>query len=237
MKYLVGIGYVNRYDLLKKAIESIQPFWSNTLIIDNSSKRDLRNKDVFFTDVRVYEPPVPLTFSQTMNLLHRLGAEQQCDVIMFMHNDAEADVGIAEQFLNQIEKLQREGRKWGVAFTNYHTLVAFNMKAVKETGPWDTILPHYFSDNDYYRRLQYLRYEHVNTALSVIHYNNGSSTIKSDAQLEHVNTKTFPLYEWYYQIKWGGLPGRERYIIPFNQYSINPVKEYLKIFENQNSGT
>lgn len=231
MKYLVGIGYVNRDDLLNKAIKSIELFWSNTLIIDNSNHKDLRKKDLFSADVRVYEPPVPLTFSQTMNLLHRFGSEQRCDVIIFMHNDAEADVGTAEKFLLAIEKMQKEGRKWGVVFTNYHTLAAFNMKAVKETGPWDTILPHYFSDCDYYRRLHLAGYEHVKTGLNVIHHNNGASTIKSDAQLEHINNRTFPLYQSYYQSKWGGLPGKERFTMPFNRYPINSVKDYLKIFD------
>lgn len=233
MKYLVGIGYVNRDDLLNKAVASIQPFWSKTIIIDNSNHKELRQRELFASDVRTYEPPVPLTLSQTMNLMYRFGAEQGCDVIMFMHNDAEAEVETAEKFLLAIEKLQDEGRKWGVAFTNYHTLVAFNMDAVKVTGPWDIILPHYFSDCDYYRRLHLAGYEHIYTNLPVIHHNNGSSTIKSDVQLEQIHSKTFPLYSLYYRKKWGGLPGRERFNIPFDQYPINPVKDYLKIFESE----
>lgn len=233
MKYLVGIGYVNRIDLLKKAIESIQPFWANTFIMDNSNHRDLRHGESFPTNVKIFEPPVPFTLSQTMNLLHRLGAEQRCDVIMFMHNDAEADAGTAENFLSAIEKMQREGRRWGVAFTNYHTLAAYNMKAIKEVGPWDTVLPHYFSDCDYFTRLRLAGYEQVWTGLNVIHHNNGASTIKSDGNLEHIHNITFPLYQTYYQSKWGGLPGQERFTLPFNQYPINPVSDYLKIFDQQ----
>jgi len=233
MKYLVGIGYVNRIDLLSLALASIKPYLSNTVIIDNSSNKELRQAELGFSDTRTYTPPVPLTFSQTMNLLHRFGAEQDCDVILFMHNDAEAADGTAGKFLLAIEELQKEGRNWGVAFTNYHALVAFNMKAVKEAGPWDTILPHYFSDCDYYRRLHLSGYEQVCTGLPVTHHDNGSSTIKSDTRLEEINNKTFPLYEHYYRVKWGGPPGRESFLRPFNQFPLNPAGDYLKPYEKQ----
>ncbi|MDT7604355.1 MAG: hypothetical protein QOF61_2352, partial [Acidobacteriota bacterium] len=35
MKYIHGIPYVNRPDLLALAVESVRPLWANTVIIDN----------------------------------------------------------------------------------------------------------------------------------------------------------------------------------------------------------
>ena len=42
-----------------------------------------------------------------------------------------------------ITEALRAQRPWGAAFTNYDTLAAFNMQAVRETGPWDINLPQY----------------------------------------------------------------------------------------------
>jgi len=213
MKYLIGVGYVNRTDLLDRALLSIKPFWPNTTIIDNSANRELKGK---YSYVKTYEPPVPLSFSQSMNLLQKMAQYEGCDIVMFMHNDAEAHPGVADAFLGKLEMLSHLGQKWGVAFTNYHTLVAFNMNAVREVGGWDTTLPRYFADCDYYRRMELAGYPPVHTGLQVTHHNDGSSTIKSDPYLNLLNGVTFPLYMDYYAAKWGGLPGQETYLSPFN---------------------
>lgn len=40
--------------------------------------------------------------------------------------------------------------------------------------------------------------------------------IHSDPHLQqYVNDITFPMYERYYEAKWGGRPGEERFITPF----------------------
>jgi hypothetical protein len=217
MKYLIGIPYVNRPDLLKLAVNSIQLFWPHAIIVDNSDNMDLRTNNDWPRDILIYEPSVPLTFSQSMNLLQRLALEQECDVVMFMHNDAEAHTGTPEGLLSLLESLlQNSAHKWGAVFTNYDTLAAFNMEAVRDVGRWDIILPQYFADNDYYRRIRLKGYEIVCTDLAVTHHNNASSTIKSDPAKLYMNGITFPLYKRYYARKWGGEPGNEIYTTPFN---------------------
>lgn len=217
MKYLVGIPYVNHPDLLYLAVNSIKLFWPQTIIIDNSKQRDLRHDKQLPSEIPVYYPPVPLTFSQTMNLLQLIALEQQCQVLMFMHNDAEAHPGTPEAFLAVLQELQVSGRKWGMVQTNYDTLAAFSMKAVMNVGIWDTVLPQYFADIDYYRRMQLAGYEFVGTGLGVTHHNNGSSTIKSDSDKMFLHQITCPLYEHYYEAKWGGKIGAERFNTPFNR--------------------
>lgn len=214
MKYLIGIGYVNRQDLLTIAINSIKPYWPNTVIIDNSPNQDLRINRTL--PIPVYEPPVPLSFSQTMNLLQVMAREKNCDVVMFLHNDAEAHPGTPEAFLSMLESLKKQKRRWGVAFTNYHSLVAFNMEAIRNVGLWDTTMPRYFADVDYYHKVQLAGFENINTLLGVTHHYNGSCTIKSDPNLMFIHNITFPLYQQYYEKKWGGPPGQERFTKPFN---------------------
>ncbi len=212
MKYLFGIPFTSRHDLLERALESMKPLWAHAGIVGNSD----RGLDALAWPVPVMRPSVPLTFSQTMNLLQRLAAELSCDVLISMHDDGQAGPGTAGRFLDAIEEALTSGRRWGVAFTAYDTLASFSMAMACEVGPWDTLLPQYFADNDYYRRINLAGYEVIETGLPVTHANGGSSTIKTDSRRMFLNSVTFPLYERYYATKWGGPPGRETYRRPFN---------------------
>lgn len=228
MKFVLGIFYVNRLDLLYKALNSIPQYWSQTVVIDNSWERELRSVSDFPEGVTIYEPPVPLAHSQTQNLLHQWGAQQDCDVIMYMHSDAEALPETPSILLSQIEALIQQDVKWGAAHTYFDTIAVFNMKAVREVGPWDPNLPMYFSDIDWYRRMRLCGYELIQTGLTVIHHNDGASTVKSNAYLTYIHMITFPLHELYYRAKWGGAMNVESYVQPFNQFPLRPIDNYLK---------
>jgi hypothetical protein len=222
MKFLLSMGYVNRKDLLYKALDSIKPYLEQTVVIDNSDLCDLRDDKHVKSLVTVYEPPIPLTFTQKMNFMQQKAKENNCEVVMYMHNDAEAKPSTPEALLSLIENLNREERKWGVIFTNFDILSAFNMEVVEKIGPWDTNLPQYFSDIDYYRRIRLAGYEHIWSDLPVDHHNNGMSTLKSDQYRKVVNEITWPLFERYYITKWGlkewnrQVNQFEGYCTPFN---------------------
>ncbi len=215
MKYVTVIPCVNRIDLLREAIDSIKSFWGTLVLIDNTGNKELTTQN-FGKDFPIVEPIVPLTFSQTMNAVMRIAFEKACDFYITMHNDALADGGTPEQLLALIQQLFEIKRNWGVVFTHYDALCAFNTEAVRTVGQWDTILPQYFADNDYYRRVRMKGYETVDSGLTVFHQNEGSNTIKADLLLRISNSITFNLYKQYYAWKWGGEPGREQYTVPFN---------------------
>ncbi|EJW19289.1 glycosyltransferase family 2 protein [Paenibacillus alvei] len=227
MNYILGIFYVNRLDLLVQALASIQPCWPHTVVIDNSSSRDLRRETSLSSIVSIYEPPIPFSHSQSQNMLQKWGAERNCDAVLYMHSDAEALKGVPEALLSTIAAWQQVGYKWGIAFTNLDTLAAFQMEAIKTAGPWDTLLPMYFSDQDWYRRVVLSGYPIIHTGLQVTHHNTGASTVKSDPLLSHLHQVTYPLYQRYYEIKWGGSLGQETYQLPFNHFPLNPVDHYL----------
>jgi hypothetical protein len=225
MKYIIGTGYVNRPDLLYRAVYSAKTCWKHMVIIDNSES-DLFQRERFFSDhLTVYQAPVPLRYPQMMNLMQKWGLQKGCDVIMFVHSDAEVHPGTVEQFVAKLDALRHEGRRWGVAFTNFDTLVAYNMDAVKDVGPWDTVFLDYHSDMDYYRRLYLADYEIMYTNLGVTHHNGGSNTAKSDPYLKYLfDNVTFNFFHEYYKIKWGGPIGGETYTLPFNRFPLNPLK-------------
>lgn len=227
MKMLVGIGYVNQRDLLPHAVQSVSAFWPDITIIDNSGSREMLN---LFYLASIYRPPAPLSYSQTMNLLHRFAAERGYDAVIFMHDDARAHQGTPEALRSLLHVLEKVGTKWGAVLTSGHTLTAYNMKAVREVGPWDTVFPLHFAADDYHRRLKLSGYELIETGLAVSHENGGGMTTKSDPKLQFTHNLMYPLYQKYYIAKWGGLPGNEEYDQIFNKFPLNPVKNYLSVY-------
>lgn len=214
MRYIVGIPYVNRLDLLNRAVASIRPYWPHTYVLDNSANSELKGHAGLSELVNVIHPPVPLTFTQSMNWFQRIAAEQGADAVMYMHTDAEAHSGTPEAFLRVLTDLKQSGRKWGLALTNFDALAAYNMEAVRAAGPWDTVFSSYFADIDYHRRLRLAGYEEIFTGLPVDHHE--SSSRKSDPRLNFLIDSTWPLYERYYELKWGGRMAQETYSTPFN---------------------
>lgn len=226
MKYIVGIPYRNRIDLLQDAINSIKYYWDNLVLIDNSGCQELSTQG-FGKDFLVIEPIVPLTFTQSQNAFIRMANERACDFYMYMHNDAVAENGTPEKLLELIQQLFDVKRNWGAVFTKavagFHPdlLAAYNMEAVNNVGLYDTVFHDYFTDCDYYRRMIIKGYEMINSELKLRHQNKGSNTVNSDDNLLFIFQKTFPLYRNYYISKWGGDAGRETYTVPFNaQHSV-----------------
>lgn len=204
MRFIIGIPFVNRSDLFRKAVASVPDDMRWCLrMLDNST---------------YLNPSVPLSASQSINYFIHVAYSLESDVLFFMHNDAEAEPGTFEGLVEKCEQLNKDGVKWGAVFTNYDCLVAFNMKAVKEVGDWDTNFPQYFSDNDYYRRLRIAGYPTFESGLPVKH--KCSQTIHSDPDREFMNAQTFPMYAQYYAKKWGGDPGNETFLVPFDRVQV-----------------
>jgi GT2 family glycosyltransferase len=212
MRFLLGIPVVRRSDLLVRALDSVRALWPHTLVIDNSEAGLIPEA----WPVPILRPQVSLSFAQTMNLLGREATEQECDALLFMHDDAEAVGDTTERFLGMVDEAIGAERRWGVAFTRYDCLAALSTRMIREVGEWDTVLPQYFSDCDYYRRVQLAGFELIDTALPVVHVDQGSNTLRGDARREFLNRITLPLYAMYYATKWGGQPGQEKFAVPFN---------------------
>jgi predicted O-methyltransferase YrrM len=212
LRYLLGIPFVNRSDLLYRAVESVRSLRPHVIIVDNSEV----GLDPAAWPVPIVRPPVGLSFSQTMNLLQRRALDTECDVLLCMHNDAEAMPETPHRLLAMLEEATAANPRWGIAFTAYDALVAFHVAMIRQVGPWDPALPQYFADNDYYRRVRLGGFEVLDTGLPVTHHNDASSTVKSDSTLAHRNGVLFPLQQQYYTVKWGGGPQQEQFERPFD---------------------
>jgi hypothetical protein len=214
--YSAFIPHVVREDLLLNAVMSAWSFgkmdeWS---IVDNSPD-GLTPAFRARCHLDVLRPTVPLSCSQTFNYIMRLTRERGQKICIWMHSDAEAGNGIAEAFLEYARRVTECGRKWGVLWTYYDTLCAYNTDLLDVIGEFDTTLPQYFCENDWQCRVKLAGYECIDTGLTDVKHV-GSATINSDPMRRMHNSVTFPLYHQYYLAKWGGDPGHEIYTRPFN---------------------
>jgi hypothetical protein len=203
------IPYVNRLDLLEKAVNSVSVHGDEVVVINNSG-----GNVPCSIGCSVMRPSVPLTASQTLNWMQYLAKLWDCPFYFFMHNDAEAHPGTFDKLLEMAWSKQNSGDNWAVIFTHYDTLAAYKTSAFDAIGPWDTNFSQYFTDNDMYRRLRLAGYELAESCLPVDHV--GSQTIHSDPVRGLFNSITFPIHERYYVAKWGGRPNEEAYTVPFN---------------------
>ncbi|MFZ3343307.1 MAG: hypothetical protein WA213_20690 [Terriglobales bacterium] len=207
------VPYVNRPDLLRRAVESIAELQPHLSIVDNSEDGLTQEE----WPVPVLRPSVPLSVSHTMRFIYRLTREAGCQVCVYMHGDGYAQPGVALELLECARKATMAGRRWGVMFTLYDILFAMNMDLLKAVGDWDPNLPWYCADQDYYRRVTLAGLEAAESGLGdrVEHFS--SATIRSDKRIDFINSIMHPLAFQYYERKWGGRCGQERWTIPFNR--------------------
>lgn len=212
MRYILGVPFVNRKDLLARCLKSAAALACRIVVIDNS----LDGLSIKGGHIEVLRPPVPLSASQSINMLMTSAVEDDCEMLLYMHSDAIALDGTLSRLIETANELTDAGRRWGAIFTNEDTLAAFNLEIIESVGHWDTTLPQYFADNDYYRRIELGGFDIIQSRLPVQHQEDGSATIRSDPERAVANQFTFPLYRTYYTMKWGGPPGHELYRWEFN---------------------
>ena len=216
------VFYVNRPDLLVRALNSFQDLWPRLTILDNSGEQladDMSSTDgslSTFVHDHAFLPPVPLNYSQAMNWVLKDATTKGADFILHFHSDAvSANPNAVQELLTYAEKVKAEGTRWGCLWTFYDILWCINPVAARDVGGWDTEFTAYFTDQDLRRRFELAGWECINTNIQGMSHE-GSATINSDPELRFLNGVTFPLRRSYYVSKYGGSPGNETYNKPFN---------------------
>lgn len=93
---------------------------------------------------------------------------------------------------------------------------ALNPVALRFIGCFDeNFFPNCYEDNDYDRRASLLGMRRVGCSETNV-YHVGSATTRRDPELFRRNEQSRTLNASYYIKKWGGLPGCEAYVEPFN---------------------
>lgn len=205
--------YVNRPDLLRRAVEAFPALWPELTVVDNSGY----GIDTELPDsVSVFRPPVPLLYSQSMNWMLADAQRKKVDVIAHFHSDADStNPTAAQELLDYARRDLATGLPRACWWTYYDILWAINVKALADIGGCDTHFRDYFTDQDLKRRWHLADWETHNTHIQGISHE-GSATINSDTKLREINARLFTLYGAIYCAKWGGGAGEEVFIHPFN---------------------
>jgi hypothetical protein len=221
-EFAAYVFYVNRPDLLIRSINYFPDTWDYLTIVDNSVdgmpiSTGVTSKENYSLSPRLYRPPVPLSYSQSMNWILRDAKNKEAKFILHFHSDATSSNPLAvSQLLEYARKVREERKRWACLWTNYDLLWAVNPAACVDIGGWDTTFPAYFVDQDMKRRWRLAGWETIDTHIEGITHE-GSSTVNSDPKLKFVNSVTFELYEKLYRRKWAGDPEKEKYDVPYGR--------------------
>lgn len=227
MELLAAVPYVNRPDLLRGAVDSLRPLHDRLVLVDNSPPEGALDPAAW--PGRVLRPPVPLSYSQTQNLLQGLLLGGRAEALVFAHSDMACEAHALQRLLRALDRLERQVPGWGVVFTRYDVLAAFHRRAVERVGPWDVALPWYSSDMDWYHRVDLAGLRIVQLGgEGVRHVEGPSATIRADWRLRHRTAQVSQLSRAYYRVKWGGPPTQERYTVPFDGEGLHPPLELLR---------
>lgn len=218
MKYKLHVAYRNREDLTREAIESVRDIGNIHLWPNNGAPA---------LDIPLIQQHVLPDMSPISVLNMMIQSSWDDDVMFWAHNDCFAHPGAAAAFLKATEDLYAADQSWGVHFSLYDILCAFNMKAVRATGYWDPVFFQYTADNDYYHRLRHGGFREVQwsegrTGRTIEH--RGSMTVRSDPMFNYVTQwrERQHIDKKYYELKWGGACGVEQFQTPFANFSPPP---------------
>ena len=219
--------YVNRPDLLVRSLNAFPDLWPELTIVDNSPSgidKVLSRREIPEC-IDIYRPPVPFTYTQSLNWMlldsqdtwRRWSRPSKADFIIHFHSDATTtNPAAVQELLTYIRAAKAAGKRHGLWWTFYDVLFGINPEAVLSIGGWDPLFPSYFVDQDLRRRLMLTGWECVDTHIQGMSHE-GSATINSDPKLQFENGRTFKFQSALYHDRWGGEPGHEVYLAPWNR--------------------
>jgi len=186
------VPVLNRFDLLKRMIESID-VEATVYVINNSGVEQDFEYDNPLVDVHWVELPSNLGVASSWNLgIKMLPFESRWFI-------SSADCEFAPGDLDLLKTAKRDALTLCSKFPYYQTF-AVGEEIVNSVGLFDEALhPIYFEDNDYERRIAYAGLRVDRLPLQLGHDN--SSTINSDAKLSMRNEVTFRNNQKYFNQK------------------------------------
>jgi len=226
MKWSFKIMHKSRLDLLIKAVKSynVHEVYDKLVITDVSDNFDLKEPEkIFGFNPKIIRPKVHISSTDNFNLYYKECIDNEDDVMFWTHSDIFfLGDDVLKKFMERVEKAFEDPNWW--IYSDRWYVIAWRISAIKKIGLVDPNLPNYFSDNDQIYRAKLAGYHAIYTEKLPIHHE-GSQTIASDPMRNTLNMNIFAdIFQRYYIKKWGGTPGQEKFVIPFNN---DAMKNYL----------
>jgi hypothetical protein len=226
MSYVVGYPTLNNYAGLEQSIRSVlsssvKP--NGIIVIDNGG-----SFVPTVSSVQVIRPRKNLGVSSSWNLLHKIVAGT--DRLLISNDDVEYSSDCIEHALNlntgfaavNIKDLRgRDYSGWSSFFQSEEVW--------EKVGDYDeNFYPAYYEDNDYCWRMGL-------QGIKMVRAGGSPGRHVVSATFKNVNEKAQK--DWlqslvaknkaYYADKWGGLPGQEKFLSPFNEPRAITLEEYF----------
>lgn len=209
-KSMLYIPVVNNPEVLKRAMDSV-PDDVDAVVVDQSPYGDFEK---YVPDRLGYLRPSGsrMRFSQLQNYMLLRAAAQGTRELLFMHSDGSCDPSVVSRLL---ARARQEPDDWGVIFTHYDVLCAFNVPALLDrVGFWDETFAWYYADNDFYRRLRLSGLRAVEQGGADVQHERSSTQNFDPAEAERHKGTQFATF-LHYTHKWGAEPGRESHVVPY----------------------
>jgi len=169
-----------------------------------------------------------LSLSAAINTGFKRAIAEKCDALCYIADDVTVGDGAIETVVRHL----LENELWMVNASGENSsgwdFFAVRDIIFEQIGFWDeSFYPAYFEDNDFARRL-WIKEQHIGQKMhdyiSVPFVHLGSQTIKRlDGAELNKHHENFNKNKAHYVAKWGGEPGNEKFMFPFNvDYSSFP---------------
>ena len=188
------VPVLNRYDLLRRMLASVNFPVRDLLIIDNGGEfYDVLHSE-FIENIRVLNMPANLGVGGSWNL--GIKSFPNDDRWFFASNDMVFLPGAYESLC----EARRDEITLSDMFPHWHTF-SLGDEAVSRIGLFDEcgFFPAYFEDNDYMRRAEYCDITVRRISIPTEHDN--SSTIRSDSRYNAMNDQSFRRNSAYFHEK------------------------------------
>ena len=219
-RIFIGIPILNRLDLLARCLDHID-VPAEILIVNNNSVDEAFREELSNLASRhgleVHHQERNLGVAASWNHILATGIGQGHEVVFIGSNDTLLHPGALAATLARIRDSRQDELLWQIHALNFF---AIHARAVSCVGWFDeNFYPAYREDQDYSYRCALASVKRVNLHLP----NSGaehllSQTIRSDPEYWRLNVETHLGWNTqYYEMKWGDLPGAERFSTPFGR--------------------
>lgn len=228
-KIFLGIPVLNRFDLLEQALASLDYPSLELYIVNNNTVDAAANEHLSILQNQynfdTFSPRHNLGVAASWNRIISTAWSRGYDFVYIGSNDTILSPGSLQAFV-EMQKPDIECL-WMLNAFNFWCL---RISAIPTIGLLDeNFMPAYFEDNDYSYRISLSPYEMVNLEPYAYEKNGRitipappskhllSQTIASNPKYASLNNYTFS--EWnknHYTMKWGGIPGQEKFTHPYN---------------------
>jgi len=215
---VLGVPTLNRYDLCEKLLASA---FGGTrppdlvVVVDNGGRFDWAHDD----SVEILRPGKNLGVGPSWNLLARRYLKGQDDQLLICGDDVTLHPDAVEKLVATMVETNADFGSPDPLRTTMHQMFSCFMvrwSLFEKVGYFDEMFwPAYFEDNDFHRRMKLAGAAEAIAPCGYDHLNSGTMKkyTKDELELHH---QRFRECQSYFVRKWGGLPGAERFTVPFD---------------------